>query len=284
MRIGVKAGQWGWSFEELLNAWTKAEAEGFDLLSCFDHVSAAPGGNVAWDAPTLLAAMAGATSRIRLAVHVLNVSLRPPLLLAGQLAVAQASSGGRLEVGLGTGSWHLARHDHRVAGVAFPPFAERVRRLEACCRTFPALWRGEIVSDAVLGLDDASLGPLGIEPPPIVVGGTSDRVLAVAAAYADAWNASSVETARFAELAGRLTELSSDHRGRASGPDLAPRGRARRRPRSEGSLRGRRCGHPDLRARRGARSGHDRATRRHHASSLSLPLNGDSTDGYTPRP
>ena len=211
MRIGVKAGQWGWSYEELLAAWTKAEAEGFDLLSCFDHVSAAPGGNVAWDAPTLLVAMAGATSRIRLAVHVLNVSLRPPLLLAGQLAVAQASSHGRLEVGLGTGSWHLARHDHRVAGVPFPPFAERIRRLEACCRTFPALWRGETVSDSVLGLDEASLGPLGLEPPPIVVGGTSDRVLAVAAAHADAWNASSVETDRFAELAGRLTELSSDH-------------------------------------------------------------------------
>ena len=210
MRIGVKAGQWGWRFEELLAAWTKAEAEGFDLLSCFDHVSAAPGGNAAWDAPTLLAAMAGATSRIRLAVHVLNVSLRPPLLLAGQLAVAQASSGGRLEVGLGTGSWHLARHDHRVAGVAFPPFAERVRRLDACCRAFPALWRGETVSDDVLGLDEASLGPLGLEPPPIVVGGTSERVLAVAAARADAWNASSVETDLFVQLAGRLTELSRD--------------------------------------------------------------------------
>jgi alkanesulfonate monooxygenase SsuD/methylene tetrahydromethanopterin reductase-like flavin-dependent oxidoreductase (luciferase family) len=210
MRIGVKPGQWGWSFDELLAAWTAAEDAGFDLLSCFDHVSAAPAGEAAWDAPTLLAAMAGATSRIRLAVHVLNASLRPPLLLAGQLAVAQASSGGRLEVGLGTGSWHLARHDHRVTGMPFPSFAERVERLEACCRAFPALWRGQTVTDQVLGLDEASLGPVGIEPPPIVVGGTSDRVLAVAAAHADAWNASSVEADRFAELARHLAELSGD--------------------------------------------------------------------------
>jgi alkanesulfonate monooxygenase SsuD/methylene tetrahydromethanopterin reductase-like flavin-dependent oxidoreductase (luciferase family) len=207
MRIGVKPGQWGWSFDELLAAWSKAESEGFDLLSCFDHVSAAPAGNAAWDAPTLLAAMAGATSHIPLAVHVLNVSLRPPLLLAGQLAVAQASSGGRLEVGLGTGSWHLARHDHRSAGVPFPPFAERVRRLEACCRAFPALWRGETVTDDALGLDAASLGPLGIEAPPIVVGGTSERVLALAAALGDAWNASSVEADRFAQLRQRLEGL-----------------------------------------------------------------------------
>ena len=137
---------------------------------------------LAWDAPTLLAAMAGVTSRIRSAVHVLNASLRPPLLLAGQLAVAQASSGGRLEVGLGTGSWHLARHDHRAAGVPFPPFAERVTRLEATCRSFRALWRGETVTDDVIGLEEASLGPIGIDPPPIVVVGTSDRGLAVAAA------------------------------------------------------------------------------------------------------
>jgi alkanesulfonate monooxygenase SsuD/methylene tetrahydromethanopterin reductase-like flavin-dependent oxidoreductase (luciferase family) len=207
MRIGVKPGQWGWAFDELLASWTRAEEAGFDLISCFDHVSSAPAGLAAWDAPTLLAAMAGATSRIPLAVHVLNASLRPPLMLAGQLAVAQAASGGRLEVGLGTGSWHLARHDHRVAGVPFPPFPERVRRLEACCRALPALWRGAAVSDDILGLDDASLGPVGIEPPPIVVGGTSERVLAVAAAHADAWNASSVEADRFGELASRVDEL-----------------------------------------------------------------------------
>jgi alkanesulfonate monooxygenase SsuD/methylene tetrahydromethanopterin reductase-like flavin-dependent oxidoreductase (luciferase family) len=207
MRIGVKPGQWGWTFDQLLAAWTRAEEAGFDLISCFDHVSSAPAGQAAWDAPALLAAMAGATSRIGLAVHVLNASLRPPLLLAGQLAVAQAASGGRLEVGLGVGSWHLARHDHRAVGVPFPRFSERVTRLEACCRAFPVLWRGATVSDAVLGMDDASLGPVGIEPPPIVVGGTSERVLAVAAAHADAWNASSVEASRFVELASRIDEL-----------------------------------------------------------------------------
>jgi alkanesulfonate monooxygenase SsuD/methylene tetrahydromethanopterin reductase-like flavin-dependent oxidoreductase (luciferase family) len=208
MRVGVKPGQWGWSFDQLVAAWTTAEAEGFELLSCFDHVSAAPAGSAAWDAPTLLTAMAGATSRIRLAVHVLNVSLRPLLLLAGQLAVAQAASGGRVEVGLGAGSWHLARHDHRAAGVPFPTFPQRVERLEACCRIFPDLWRGDVVSDDAVGLVGASLGPLEIEPPPVVVGGTSDRVLSVAAAHADAWNASSVGAERFAELAARLTELS----------------------------------------------------------------------------
>jgi alkanesulfonate monooxygenase SsuD/methylene tetrahydromethanopterin reductase-like flavin-dependent oxidoreductase (luciferase family) len=66
------------------------------------------------------------------------------------------------------------------------------------------------VTDDGLGLEEASLGPIGIEPPPIVVGGTSERVLSVAAAHADAWNASSVEADRFAELSARLRELAGE--------------------------------------------------------------------------
>ena len=217
MRIGVKPGQWGWSFDELRASWVAAEEAGFDLLSCFDHVSAAPAGLAAWDAPTLLAAMTRVTAKIRLAVHVLNTSLRPPLVLAGQLAVAQAASDGRIEVGLGTGSWHLARHDHEAAGIPFPPFEQRVQRLESCAKAFPALWRGRSVTDEMLGLRDASLGPLGIEPPPIVVGGTSDRVLAVAASHADSWNGSSIGVYLFRDRARRLDELAD---GRSVGKQV----------------------------------------------------------------
>ena len=104
MRVGVKPGQWGWSFDELEASWRAAENAGFDLLSCFDHVTSAPEGQSAWDGPSLLAAMAAATGQIRLGIHVLNASLRHPLLVAGQIAVAQAASGGRVEVGVGAGS------------------------------------------------------------------------------------------------------------------------------------------------------------------------------------
>ena len=82
------------AFDELTASWRAAEAAGFDIVSCFDHVTAAPAGLRAWNAPSLLVAMAGRTERFALAVDVLNVSLRHPFLLAGQLAVAQAASGG----------------------------------------------------------------------------------------------------------------------------------------------------------------------------------------------
>src|SRR5436305_466454 len=78
MRIGIKPGQWGWSFGELVASWRVADEAGFDVISCFDHVTAQPTGAAAWDAPTLLSAMAGVTIRARLAVDVLNSCLRHP--------------------------------------------------------------------------------------------------------------------------------------------------------------------------------------------------------------
>jgi len=205
VRIGVKPGQWGWSFAELEASWRAAEEAGFDVVSCFDHVTAKPAGDAAsWDAPTLLCAMAGRTERAALSVDVINVALRNPFLLAAQLAVAQAASGGRLEVGLGAGSYHLARFDHEALGIPFPPYEERLARLEACCRVFPALWRGEEVTEPALGLDGASLGPIGIDPPPIVVGSSAGRALDVAARCADGWLTVVSTPEEFAELAARL--------------------------------------------------------------------------------
>lgn len=206
MRIGVKPGQWGWSFDELRGAWAAADDAGFDLLSCFDHVTSAPAGHVAWDAPALLTAMAASTSRIPLAVHVLNVALRNPFLLAAQLAVAQAASGGRVEVGLGAGSFHLARHDHRALGIPFPAHRDRLERLESSVRVFPRLWRGETVDDETLGLEHASLGATGIDPPRVVVGGTSEAVISIAVRHADGWNGSADDPEAFARILGTVDE------------------------------------------------------------------------------
>ncbi len=204
MELVVKPGQWGWPFDQLLGAWQRAEEVGFDGLSCFDHIN---GGNQpAWEPLTMLAAMAMATDRIGLAVHVVNTSLRNPLLLAGQVAVVQAASDGRLRVGLGAGSG-LAAEDHRAAGIRFPPMAERVERLAACCRVLPALWRGESVTDRKLGLEGASLGPLDIEPPPLVVGGHSEPILEIAARHGDAWNGAGDDLPGWSASSARLMAL-----------------------------------------------------------------------------
>jgi alkanesulfonate monooxygenase SsuD/methylene tetrahydromethanopterin reductase-like flavin-dependent oxidoreductase (luciferase family) len=209
MRIGVKTGQWGWSFDELERSWSAAEEAGFELLGCFDHVSASPRQVAAWDAPTTLAAMAARTTRIAIAVRVLNVCLRHPFLLAAQLAVAQATSHGRLDVGLGAGSFWLARSDHETLGIVFPSLEDRIERLDAVCRTLPAIWRGERVTDELLGLSDANLGPIDIDLPRLVAGGTSASVMAIAARHCDGWNISTPDPNRFQAARVRLEDACS---------------------------------------------------------------------------
>ncbi len=113
----------------------------------------------------LLTAAAFATQRITLASHVLCNELRNPIVLAHEARTVQAMSGGRLELGLGTG-W--LQRDFAAAGVDMAPFAERLARLEA----------------AVVRIRSTATGA-DVAAPPIVVGGGGPQMLAAAARLAD---------------------------------------------------------------------------------------------------
>ena len=96
---------------------------------------------------TTLAAIAGATSRIRLGTGILIVPLRPAPLLAKTLATLDVLSGGRLDLGVGSG-WQ--REEFESSGI---PFSGRTARMEetlrACCVMWteaPASFMSETVS------------------------------------------------------------------------------------------------------------------------------------------
>lgn len=205
MHIGVRLGPRGWPFAELVASWRAAEEVGFGFVSCADQLTAQEGGPT-WDAPSLLAVMAASTSDIPLAIHVVNTSLRDPIVLAAQVTAAQALSGGRVTVGLGAGPPREQR-ERQGTGATASPWRDRVARLDAFCRALPALWRGHAVSHSQLGLRDARLGPTGIHPPSVVVGGSSDAVLGVAARHADVWNGIADHLDDFAARASRLGEI-----------------------------------------------------------------------------
>jgi probable F420-dependent oxidoreductase len=125
-----------------------AEDKGIDQVFIGDHVAmganrdAYPFGTFTppldypWYEPiTIMAAVAGATSRIRLSMSILISPLRPAILLAKQLATLDALSGGRVDAGLGVG-WQ--RLEYEAAGV---PFEKRGAILEEQIRACRALWR-----------------------------------------------------------------------------------------------------------------------------------------------
>jgi probable F420-dependent oxidoreductase len=89
-----------------------------------------------WVEPlTVLSAIAGATSRVRLVTGILIAPLRPAVLLAKTVATLDALSGGRVDLGVGVG-WQP--EEYEAVGV---PFERRWSRLDDTMRACRALWR-----------------------------------------------------------------------------------------------------------------------------------------------
>src|SRR5207245_1957801 len=125
MRLGVIVSPAaGFSYDEIRELATKAEASGFNSFWVSDHFFGGPGGipdRNCLEAWTLLAALARDTQRIRLGVLVAAVQYRNPALQAKIAAGADNISGGRLEFGIGAG-WKEA--EYRAYGPDFTATAQ----------------------------------------------------------------------------------------------------------------------------------------------------------------
>jgi F420-dependent oxidoreductase-like protein len=148
---------------------------------------ALPGPTDAW---TTLAGLARETSRIRLGTLVSSVTYRVPGILAVQVAQVDAMSGGRVELGLGTG-WF--EREHAAYGIPFPP--RRFDLLEEQLAIVTGLWAtpaGETFSfdGEHYRLDAAPALPKPVQSPvPVIVGGGGPkRTPALAARFATEFN------------------------------------------------------------------------------------------------
>jgi probable F420-dependent oxidoreductase len=161
----------------------RAERYGYDTVFAADHLG------IASPFPALVAA-AHATERLRVGTLVLNAPLWNPALLAREIATTDILTGGRLEVGLGAG--HM-KWEFDEAGIAWEPFAARAARLEATIDELGRLFAGEGYEQQAALRESFGIPVLrpvqrrgfGGWGPPLIVGGTGDRVLRVAAERAD---------------------------------------------------------------------------------------------------
>jgi alkanesulfonate monooxygenase SsuD/methylene tetrahydromethanopterin reductase-like flavin-dependent oxidoreductase (luciferase family) len=160
------------------------DALGLDSLWVPDHPT------VTTDCWTTLAAFAAATKRVRLGPLVSCVFYRTPFQLARAAADVDQLSGGRLILGLGTGSYLV---ELGPMGLPLPGNADRRRRMRDTLRALRRLWRGEPFRPnfAERSLEGAALRYAPVQRPrvPLLIAGGGERVtLRWVARHADMCN------------------------------------------------------------------------------------------------
>jgi probable F420-dependent oxidoreductase len=180
-------------WHELLAAARRAEELGFAAIWIPDHLiidiprpGSRPEG--AWEAWSLVAALAAVTERIDIGLLVSCTAFRNPALLAKMADTVDEISGGRLILGLGAGWCEL---EFRAFGY---PFDHRVSRFAEAVQIIAGLLRDGHIDFAgtYYQAHDCELRPRGPrrQGPPILIGSSSkgERMLRLAARYADIWN------------------------------------------------------------------------------------------------
>lgn len=191
MKFGISTAPQNIGWSEIRDVWVRADALEFDSGWIFDHILAISGNieDPILEVWTLLAALADATSQIRLGSLVTCNTLRHPALLAKMTATIDHISNGRVILGIGAGYFEP---EHELFGIPLPSTRERSEMLEESVQIVRGLWSEGRFSFAGehYEITDAPLEPLPVQPTiPILMGGGGEkRTLRVVAEHADLWN------------------------------------------------------------------------------------------------
>jgi F420-dependent oxidoreductase-like protein len=186
--------QQGATYDDLLAVAQATERLGFDAFFRSDHYmrigpgDPGPGSTDAW---LTLAGLARETSRIRLGTLVSPVTFRLPGPLAISVAQVDQMSGGRVELGLGTG-WFDG--EHHAYGIPFPPMGERFERLEEQLEIVTGLWTADkpfSYAGQHYRVTESPALPKPVQqphPPIIIGGGGTKRTPRLVARFAAEYN------------------------------------------------------------------------------------------------
>ncbi len=143
------------------------------------------------EAWTTLAALAEATTRIRIGVQVTGMIYRHPAVLANMAATVDIISEGRLELGIGAG-WN--EMETTAYGIELPPLKKRFDQFDEGTQILIGLLRDDHTDFAGehFTITNARNEPKPVQRPhpPIVIGGSGPkRTLLATAKWAQQWNA-----------------------------------------------------------------------------------------------
>lgn len=193
-RFGVLA-ETSQTREQLLDTARRAEDAGYSTFLIRDHLVEGPFAHQLGPLAAMTAA-AMATTRLRVGTMVLCNGFRHPAVLAKEIATLDQLSGGRVELGIGSG---FLRREFDEAGLHFPAPGDRVGRVEEAIHALkglfapgPCTYRGRYYD--LNGLDSFPK-PVQQPHPPIHVGAGRPRMLSIAARHADIVGLLTVSTA-----------------------------------------------------------------------------------------
>jgi F420-dependent oxidoreductase-like protein len=177
------------AYEVVKNLALTAERLGYHSVFSNDHLVRGEGGYIleGW---TVLSALAAITTRIRLGNLVLCNAFRYPQLLAKMSSTLDVISGGRFELGIGSG-WladEFTQYD-----IPFPKPAVRIAQLREALDVIKRMWTLDRASfqGTYYTIRDAICEPKPVQKPhpPIMVGGGGEQLtLRVVAECADICN------------------------------------------------------------------------------------------------
>lgn len=171
--------------DELVSLARRVEELGFSTLLERDHVVAHPFGHQLGPL-VAMAAVAMSTSRLRIGTMVISNDFRPPVQLAKEIATLDMISDGRIELGLGAG---FLKAEYGPLGIPFEPPGLRVGRLEESVQLLRKLFTGGEVTHRgrFFNLERFDAFPLPVQRPhlPMLIAGSGDRMLRLAAREAD---------------------------------------------------------------------------------------------------
>lgn len=179
--------QLGGTYEDLLAAARWCERNGLVSLARSDHYHWSHEDPVdATDAFATLAGLARETKTLRLCVLVTPITFRHPAVIAKNAATIDQMSGGRLDLGVGTG-WN--EHEHVAFGM---PFFERSERFDRLVETMGYLkaafapGRNTFAGEHYQLDANVTPNPTGLN---LIVGGSGPRrTPTMAGNYADEYN------------------------------------------------------------------------------------------------
>ena len=229
MQLGLALPHYDTSYRNEPVSWTTvrdcalaAERSGFASVWISDHLFLDWGKYGGPSTPqaslecwTTMAALAAATSNVRIGSLTLCNDLRSPALLAKMAASLDLLSGGRIDVGLGAG-WY--EPEYRAAGIDFDAAGTRIRRLGEAVEILGRLLAGEELTfdGEHYQVQEAVCLPRPRQSPrpPVWIGGKGDLLLRTAARVADGWNFSWIGSFETYGERARAADRACEERGR----------------------------------------------------------------------